>query len=174
MKSDRKIHSIPIISLVGPSGSGKTTLLVALIPELIKRGLRVGTIKHDAHGTEVDRPGKDTWRHFQAGAEVVALAGPHQLTIFRRWEPERTVEEVAAHLEGVDLILVEGFKTGPQPKIEVRRRGAGGQGPALVGDPTLVAVVTDEEGEGGPVPRLPLNDPGAVADFLLGWLNRQR
>ncbi|MDI3280458.1 MAG: molybdopterin-guanine dinucleotide biosynthesis protein B [Bacillota bacterium] len=174
MKFKDKIHSIPIISLVGPSGSGKTTLLTALIPELTKRGLRVGTIKHDAHGAEVDQPGKDTWRHFQAGAEVVALAGPHKLTVFRRWAPERSLEEVAAHLEGVDLILVEGFKAGPQPKIEVRRRGVGEQGLALAGDPTLVAVVTDEEGKGGPVPQLPLNDPGAVADFLLGWLDRQR
>ena len=137
---------IPILSIVGRSNSGKTTLLEKLIRELTRRGRQVGTIKHHFHGpVEVDVPGKDSWRHKHAGARTVALSSPDTLFMIGDVAEEWTLETIAHQaLFAVDLILTEGFKSGPMPKVEVNRAAQGMS--LLCGSADhLVAVVTDRE-----------------------------
>lgn len=157
---------VPILSIVGRSNSGKTTLLEKLIRELTRRGRRIGTIKHHFHGpVEVDVPGKDSWRHRQAGARSVALCSPDTLFVVADIAGEWSLEAIAHQaLFAVDLILTEGFKSGPMSKIEVNR--AAQEMPLLCG-PTdhLVAVVTDRDLR-LPVPRFGLDEVGPLADFI--------
>jgi len=147
--------SIPIICLVGHSGVGKTTLLEKLIPELKRRGYRVATIKHHGHasdpestrqaGLEFDRPGKDSWRHARAGSDHVVVVGPHQVASIRRVDREPGLDEIAATIGDVDIILAEGYKRAAKPKIEVVRAAswdarsvcAPGETLALVSDDAL-------------------------------------
>lgn len=157
---------VPILSIVGRSNSGKTTLLEKLIRELAGRGRRIATIKHHFHGpVEVDVPGKDSWRHRRAGARTVALSSPDTLFLVGDVQGERPLEAIAHHaLFEVDLILTEGFKSGPMPKIEVTR--AAQAGPLLCGpEDHLVAVVTDRD-LSLPVPRFGLDEVGPLADFI--------
>jgi molybdopterin-guanine dinucleotide biosynthesis protein B len=113
---------IPIISIVGKSDSGKTTLIEKLVPELTRRGYRVATIKHDMHEFEVDREGKDSWRHKQAGAHTVVISSPKKIALIRDVERDFNLEEIRDKLiQDVDLILTEGYKKDVQPKIEVFR-----------------------------------------------------
>jgi molybdopterin-guanine dinucleotide biosynthesis protein B len=157
---------VPILSIVGRSNSGKTTLLEKLIPELTRRGRRIGTIKHHFHGpVEVDVPGKDSWRHKRAGARIAALSSPDTLFVVAVVAGERPLEAIAHQaLFEVDLILTEGFKAGPMPKIEVIR--AAQDLPPLCGpDDHLVAVVTDRDLP-FPVPRFGLEEVGPLADFI--------
>ena len=114
------MSTIPIICVVGRSAAGKTTLLEKLIPELKSRGYRVGTIKHHAHpGFEIDHPGKDTWRHARAGSDHVVIAALDKIASVRPVDREPTLDEVAATISEVDLILTEGYKRSGEPKIEV-------------------------------------------------------
>ena len=164
---------IPILSVVGRSKSGKTTLLETLIRELAARGRRVGTIKHHYHGpVTVDVPGKDSWRHRQAGARAVALVSPDTVFVVRD-SAEGMSLEALTHLGlcGVDLVLTEGFKSGPMPKIEVNRRAQ--QAPLLCGPADrLVAVVSDWD-TGAPVPHFGLEDLAPLADFIeQGYLQK--
>src|SRR5512146_1450381 len=102
---------VPVVSVVGKSNVSKTTFLEKLIPELVRRGYRVGTVKHDVHGFELDTPGKDTWRHRQAGSRAVAISGPDKIALFLGVEREAKLDEVAELIDGqVDLILTEGYK----------------------------------------------------------------
>ena len=113
---------IPIISIVGKSDSGKTTLIEKLVPELTRRGYRVATIKHDMDRFEVDREGKDSWRHKQAGAHTVVISSPQKIALIRDVERDLKLEEIRDKLiQDVDLILTEGYKKDVQPKIEVFR-----------------------------------------------------
>jgi molybdopterin-guanine dinucleotide biosynthesis adapter protein len=157
---------IPILSVVGRSNSGKTTLLEKLIRELTGRGRRVGTVKHHYHGpVTVDVPGKDSWRHRQAGACAVALLSPDTMFVVRN-AGEGLSLEALTHLDlrGVDLVLTEGFKSGTMPKIEVNRRAQ--QMPLLCGsEDHLVAVVSDWD-TGAPVPHFDLEAAAPLADFI--------
>ena len=156
----------PILSIVGRSNSGKTTLLEKLIRELTRRGRRIGTIKHHYHGpVEVDIPGKDSWRHKRAGARTVALASPQTLFVLGDTAGEWTLETIAHQgLFEVELILTEGFKSGPMPKIEVNR--AAQDMPLLCGPADhLVAVVTDRDLP-LPVPGFDLEAVEPLADFI--------
>src|SRR5438874_10157209 len=107
-----------IFGLAGWSGSGKTTLLTAVIPELVARGLVVSTIKHAHHEFDIDRPGKDSWRHREAGAREVMVASSRRWALMRelRGAPEPSLEELVASMGPADLLLVEGFKFHPHPK----------------------------------------------------------
>jgi len=154
---------IPIISVVGKSGVGKTTFLEKLIAELKRRGYRVGTIKHDVHDFEIDRPGKDSWRLAQAGSDSVVIASPQKLALIKRLDGEMTLREIAAFLDDVDIILTEGYKRGDAPKIEVSRRERGGE--LLCGPDELVAVVTDQP-LALDVPQFGLDDASGVVDLL--------
>jgi molybdopterin-guanine dinucleotide biosynthesis protein B len=158
--------SIPILCIVGRSGSGKTTLLEKLIPELKRRGYRVGTIKHHVHrgGLEFDRPGKDSWRHAQAGAEHVVLVAPGGVASVRRVEREPTLDEIAATIPGVDIILVEGYKWADKPRIEVFRVA---HSAAPVCPPQdLLALVSDVAVPDYSIPRFELDDISGLADFV--------
>ena len=111
-----------VLGIVGWSGSGKTTLLTALLPLLRARGLTVSTVKHTHHGFDMDRPGKDTYRHREAGAhEVLVAAGTRWALLHEVIGPEPSLPELLARMQPVDLVLVEGFKTHPFPKLEVHR-----------------------------------------------------
>jgi len=154
---------IPVISVVGKSGVGKTTFLEKLIAELKRRGHRVATIKHDVHGFEIDRPGKDSWRLAQAGSDSVVIASPQRLALIKRLDGEMTLSEIAALLTDVDIILTEGYKRGDAPKIEVSRRERGGE--LLCTPDELVAIVADQLFDLD-VPQFDLDDARGVVDFL--------
>src|SRR5665213_2445220 len=157
-----------IFGLAGWSGSGKTTLLAVLIPELVARGLTVSTIKHAHHEFDIDQPGKDSWRHRQAGASEVMVASSRRWALIHelRAEREPSLDELTARMSPVDLLLVEGFKFHPHSKLEVHRPAVGK--PFLhPDDPHIVAIASDAALD-VPLPLLPLNDPRAVADFILG------
>lgn len=153
-----------IIAITGKSGSGKTTLMEKLIPELRRRGLRAGTIKHHVHeGFEIDYPGKDTWRHAQAGSECVVLASPTKVAMIRRVERELSLDEVAAEMLAVDIILAEGYHWSEKPKIEVVRKAHSRE---LRCDPQeLLAIVTDLDFDLD-VPCFGLEDAAGLADLI--------
>ena len=151
----------PMVAVTGWANSGKTTFLRGLIPALGRRGLRVAVVKHDAHGFEMDREGKDTWLLSRAGAESVAILGPNQWAALG--SGERSLEELRRCLPPVDLILGEGFKYSPLPKLEICRAGAG-QG-RITWDDSLLALITDE-GLEEPVPQLGLEDYEGCARLL--------
>jgi molybdopterin-guanine dinucleotide biosynthesis adapter protein len=156
-----------IFGLAGWSGSGKTTLMAALIPELVARGLTVSTIKHAHHEFDIDRPGKDSWRHRQAGAHEVMVASSRRWALMHelRGAPEPPLEDLVAQMSPVDLLLVEGWKRHPHPKLEVHRPSLGK--PLLYPqDPHIVAIASDEP-IAAPIPLLHVADAVRVADFIL-------
>ncbi len=157
-----------VIGIVGWKNNGKTTLVVRLVDHLVRRGLAVSTVKHAHHSVDVDQPGKDSWRHRESGAREVVLATARRWALIHelRDEPEPPLEAILAKLAPVDLVIVEGFKRFPQPKIEVHRRERGT--PLLArDDPTIVAVASDEPLPGLSVPVLDLDDIEAIARLAL-------
>ncbi|MDD2925942.1 molybdopterin-guanine dinucleotide biosynthesis protein B [Rhodoferax sp.] len=161
-----------VVGFAGFSGSGKTTLVERLIPALRRRGLRVSVVKHAHHRFDIDHPGKDTYRHREAGAFEVVVASPHRLALMREFEVahQTSVHELIAELyDGVDWVLVEGYRDSDLLKIEVWRAQAGKPACYPVDD-FITAVATDSPAElpaptGLPV--LDLNNPEAVLDWLL-------
>jgi molybdopterin-guanine dinucleotide biosynthesis protein B len=162
----------PVVSIIGRPKTGKTTLLEKLIRELSSRGYRVATVKHISHGMRFDRPGKDSWRHLEAGSAVTIASSKDKMVLIKPLVPEATLSEIVRILaEDCDLILTEGFKHHDAPKIEVRRRGVG---PPLSGIKKLIAVVTDEPLETG-VRRFSPGDIKGLADFIeAGFIRPQR
>ena len=160
MRADRRV---PIVSLVGKSGVGKTTALERLIREMKRRGYRVGTIKHDTHGFEVDKPGKDSWRHAQAGSDAVAISGPHKMALIRTLDAEMSVEDIAQLMGDVDLVITEGYKRGDKPKIEVTRQERGME--LLCRPEELIGIMADYPVD-MPVPQFPLDDAVGIVDLL--------
>lgn len=158
-----------VLGLVGWSGSGKTTLLEALVPIFRARRLSVSTVKHAHHGFDMDRPGKDTYRHRAAGAaEVLVIGGSRWALLHEIAGPEPPFDALLGRLAPVDLVLVEGFKSHAYPKIEVYRPALG-KPPIWPDQPGVVAVATDGPAPGAPV-RLPLGEPTRVADWALQFL----
>ncbi len=158
------VKSPPIISVVGKSGVGKTYFLERLIAELKGRGYRLGTVKHDVHGLDIDHPGKDSWRHAQAGSDTVVLSSPRGVAVIKRLDEEMDLDELAeAYLSDVDLVLTEGYKTGPKMKIEVSRRERTRELVSPVED--LIAVVTDQRFDLD-VPHFGLDEVEEIADLL--------
>jgi molybdopterin-guanine dinucleotide biosynthesis protein B len=156
-----------ILGITGWSGSGKTTLLTALIVEFRRRGLKISSIKHAHHQLVLDKPGKDSFRHAEAGAEEVALVTGGGFALFNRaGAPD--LQAVLARLAPVDIVLVEGFKANITPLLEVFRPSLGHQ--PLWPDLPMLAVASDAALPDCNVPVLPLGDPAAVADFLLAHL----
>ena len=156
-----------IIGLAGWSGSGKTTLLTSVIPVLVKRGLKVATVKHAHHEFDIDQPGKDSWMHRQAGASEVAIVSSRRWAIMHelRGELEPALVDVLAKLSPVDLVIVEGFKRHSHPKLEVYRAAVGK--PLLhPDDDCIVAVATDAPLPQAQVPVLMLDNFDSVATMF--------
>ncbi|MBM4432185.1 MAG: molybdopterin-guanine dinucleotide biosynthesis protein B [Chloroflexi bacterium] len=162
-KGDGGVLAIPVVSVVGRSNVGKTTFVEKLIRELKRRGYRVGTIKHYRHEFEIDQPGKDSWRHLQAGSETAVIAGPHKMALVRRLERELTVDEIVALMGPLDLVITEGYKGQDKPKIEVFRQAHSDR--LVTPTEQLVALVTDQPFV-LPVPHFALDDAAGVADLL--------
>ena len=151
----------------GWSGSGKTTLIEKLIPRFVARGLRVSLVKHAHHNFDVDKPGKDSWRHREAGASEVMLVSGRRWALMNelRGEPEPDLEACFARLSPCDLVLVEGYKRDALPKLETWRQPLGK--PFLhPDDPHIVAMASDAEVD-SPLPRYSLNDIDGIARFIL-------
>jgi molybdopterin-guanine dinucleotide biosynthesis protein B len=158
--------SLKVLGIVGWSGSGKTTLLVAILPLLRASGLTVSTIKHAHHGFDMDKPGKDSHRHRLAGAHEVLIASSRRWALLHEVDgPEPELPDLLAHLEPVDLVLVEGFKSHPFPKLEVFRPTLGK--PSLWNnEPQVVAVASDATPDIGSRILLPLNQPHTIATWI--------
>jgi len=156
--------TIPVVTVIGKSGSGKTTLMEKLIFEMKGRGFKIGTLKHHFHaGFEVDQPGRDSWRHAQAGSEHVIIAAPDKIASYRLLQKELKFENIIKEFKDLDLILVEGYKSANQPSIEVVRLENGIQ---LISDSKQrIAVVSDADLVVG-VPVMGLDDISALADFI--------
>jgi molybdopterin-guanine dinucleotide biosynthesis protein B len=156
---------IPIVSIVGTSDSGKTTLIEKLVPELVRRRYKVATIKHDVHGFEVDREGKDSWRHKQAGAHTVVISSPQKLALIRDVDHDAELAELRdKYIQDVDIILSEGFKRNSQPKIEVfrkeRRREL-----LCTREDNLLAIASNQPFDIG-VPCFNLDDARGIVDLI--------
>ncbi len=157
------------MGFTGWSGAGKTTLITLLIPVLRARGLRVSTIKHAHHGFDLDKPGKDSWAHREAGAAEVLVASGKRWALMHelRDEAEPELRDLLTKLAPVDLVLVEGFKRTTPMKIEVHRPALG-QTLIFPDDPAVAAVASDVPmALPATVCRLALGDVGAIADFVV-------
>jgi len=154
---------IPIVSVVGKSNVGKTTLLEKILRELKARNYKVATVKHDVHGFSIDIPGKDTWRHAQAGADVVIISSPQKVAMITKVERELDLDQVCARVSGVDIIITEGYKRSNKPKIEVFRKGVYAE--LLCSPEELIAIASDVEFSLG-VPCYGLNDASGLVDRL--------
>ena len=163
-----------VLGIAGYSGSGKTTLIEKVIPVLVRAGLRVSLIKHAHHEFDVDQPGKDSYRHRHAGCSEVLISSSNRWALMHelRGADEPSMQEQLRHLSPCDLVLVEGYKNEPIEKVEVRLKGA--HTPALFpDDPYVIAVATDDVLD-TQLPQLDVNDPEAVAQFIIQHLGLNR
>ncbi len=159
-----------ILGIAGYSGSGKTTLIEKIVPILVKEGLRVSLVKHAHHQFEIDQPGKDSFRHRTAGCTEVMVSSSRRWALMHelRGAPEPGLEELVRHFSPCDLVLVEGWKHDPIPRIEVHR--AGGDRPLLhPRDSHVIALATDEHLETA-LPQFALDDAPAIARFILAFV----
>ncbi|RLB42563.1 MAG: molybdopterin-guanine dinucleotide biosynthesis protein B [Deltaproteobacteria bacterium] len=162
----------PVICIVGSSGAGKTTLLEKLIPELTRWGLKVGTIKHDVHGFEIDKPGKDSYRLKHSGAVLSIISSPARVAVVMDTEHDLGLAELLPFYSGVDIVLTEGYKRENYPKIEVFRKEVHPE-PLCLGDSNLIAMVTDEPLNLG-IPRFGPHQVNDLADFLMAQFLEQK
>ena len=163
---DIKSQNIPpVVCIVGFSGAGKTTVTVGLVRALKHQGLRVGTIKHDVHGFEIDQPGKDSWRHKQAGASATIITSEAQIGMVMDVDHDHHPLELVPLLGEMDIVLVEGFKRVDMPKIEIFRP-ENKKPAACRNDRNLLAVVSDAHLDWS-VPRYAANDIEGLAEFVI-------
>jgi molybdopterin-guanine dinucleotide biosynthesis protein B len=158
-----------IISIVGKSNSGKTTLIEKIIPILSEKGYKVATIKHDAHSFEIDREGKDTYRHKKAGAKAVIISSSEKVALIKDVYKEANLDDLIMLLpDDIDIVLTEGYKRSNMPKIEVYRT-ANSKEFLCKNDNTLVAVVTDNLNDSELINvnnKFYIDDANAVANFI--------
>ncbi|HLO77244.1 MAG TPA: molybdopterin-guanine dinucleotide biosynthesis protein B [Magnetospirillum sp.] len=162
-----------LFGVAGHSGSGKTTLLLKVIPLLTARGLKVSTIKQANAAFDVDTPGKDSYEHRAVGAREVLVASARRWALMHEYrdQPEFTMDQLLARMDPVDLVLVEGFRRWPHPRIEVWRPEVT-KAPMFPDDPLTLAVASTGPVPGLDRPLLPLDDAQAIADFVLAEVNR--
>jgi molybdopterin-guanine dinucleotide biosynthesis protein B len=156
-----------IFGFAGWSGAGKTTLIRQVITRLVGQGLRVATIKHAHHDFDIDHPGKDSWEHRRAGAAEVLVVSDTRWALMHELNgaPEPSLPELLAKLAPADIVLVEGFKRSPLPKIEVFR-AENAKPPLHPGDPNIIAIAADIGFPEAGRPVLPLDDVAAITDFV--------
>jgi molybdopterin-guanine dinucleotide biosynthesis protein B len=173
---------VPVFGFAGWSGSGKTTLIEQLIPRLVRAGKVVSLIKHAHHEFDIDRPGKDSYRHRHAGCSEVLVSSAVRWALMHelRGQKELDLQEALGRLSPCDLVLVEGYKSAPIPKIEVHR-SAIGKSLLCPADPWIVALATDaqslETGLGDrnlSIPVMSLEHPDEIATFILSFVGRGR
>ncbi len=179
MRRTTRANGIPVIGIAGWKKSGKTTLTVRLVEEFARRGLKVATVKHAHHAFEVDTAETDSARHRRAGARQVAIVSQRRWAVINELDdaPEPGLDEVISWLEPCDLIIVEGYKTAPIPKIETRRIESVMHRPLAPDDPMVVAIAADHPVEGMSIPVLALDDVGGIASLIektLGPLGAHR
>ena len=164
----------PVLGFAAFSGTGKTTLLEKLIPQLAEQGIRVGMVKHAHHEFDIDKPGKDSYRLRKAGAQQMLIASSRRQALMTEnatpQEPRLDELITRLDLEHIDLVLVEGFKQVPFPKIELHRKALG---KTLLHpeDADIIAVASDHLTDCGDLPALDINDTAAIAAFIVAWLN---
>jgi molybdopterin-guanine dinucleotide biosynthesis adapter protein len=158
-----------VFGISGWKNSGKTGLTVRLVTELTARGYRVSTIKHAHHDFDIDKPGADSFRHREAGAEEVTIVSGTRFAIMHelRGAAEPTLAEILARISPCDLVLVEGYKREAIPKIELRRLESKSREPLAPNDPHIVAIAADHEVEDAALPVFNLDDTTAIADFII-------
>lgn len=156
--------AIPIITIIGKSGAGKTTLIEQLVVELKHRNYRIATIKHHSHsGFDIDVPGKDSWRFAQAGSDHVIIASPDKIASYRLIDGELSLDEIAAGVSGMDIILVEGYSQSGKPTVEVLRAANSKE---LIGNrDQWVALVSDFPIDMD-IPQYDLNDIEGIANLI--------
>ncbi|MGR6469226.1 molybdopterin-guanine dinucleotide biosynthesis protein B [Rhizobium sp. PAMB 3182] len=161
-----------IFGIAGWKNSGKTGLMVRLVSEFTARGLKVSTIKHAHHDFDIDKVGADSYRHREAGAHEVALVSGTRYAIMHelRGAPEPSFEEILARLAPCDLVLIEGYKREPVPKIEARRSESRRNEPLAPTDPHIMAIAADHSVTGTDLPVFDLDDTAAIADFIAATL----
>lgn len=164
----RVAGSTPVIGIAGWKKSGKTTLAVRLIAEFTRRGLKVATVKHAHHDFQIDDAETDSARHRRAGASQVAVVSVKRWAVVSELQgaPEPDLAQVIAWLGPCDLVIVEGYKSSPIPKIEARRSAALGSEPLADKDPGIIAIAADHAAEGRGRPVFALDDVVGVADFI--------
>lgn len=169
----RASGNTPVIGIAGWKKSGKTTLVTRLIAELTARGLRVATVKHAHHAFQIDDAETDSARHRRAGAGQVAIVSARRWAVVSELQgsPEPTLDEMIARLEPCDLIVVEGYKSAPIPKIEVRRSAATRQAPLAGTDPHFIAIAADHPVDGQGLPAFSLDDVAGIAEFIVRTLD---
>lgn len=159
-----------VLGIVGYSGAGKTTLIESILPYLVAAGLQIATLKHTHHTIPLDIPGKDSWRHKQAGAVMSMLLTTSQLQIIQDVAPQISPESlIPTYCAGMDLVLIEGFTHMACAKIEVWR-GETAKSLRCADDPGLIAIASDTPHDMNKLPVLSLNDSAGVAQFILHWL----
>jgi molybdopterin-guanine dinucleotide biosynthesis adapter protein len=169
------MHAPPVFGVIGWKNSGKTTLVEALVRDMVRRGLRVSTIKHAHHAFDIDNEGKDSHRHRQAGATQVIVSSRTRWAMLTEngAAAEPTLDELVSRLAPCDLVLVEGYKSGTHPRIEVIRE-LGPDGRIADRDASIIAVATPDPELAGSHQCLPLNDPSRIVDFMLRQVERRR
>ena len=157
---------IPVVSIVGKSDSGKTTLLEKVVRELTSRGYRIATIKHDTHSFEIDHPGKDSWRHKQAGAAITVISSPSKLALVADTDHDLTLSEIREiYMREVDLIVTEGYKRETHPKIEVFRQEMHRE-LLCTDDENLIAIAGAPPNPPANVPLFDLDYVKPLCDFI--------
>jgi molybdopterin-guanine dinucleotide biosynthesis protein MobB len=164
----------PVLGLAAFSGTGKTTLLEKLIPQLTEQGIRIGMVKHAHHEFDIDKPGKDSYRLRKAGAQQMLIASSQRQALMTEnttgQEPRLDELITRLNLDDIDLVLVEGFKHVPFPKIELHRQALG-KTLLYPEDPDIIAVASDHLADCGKLPSLDINDTAAIAAFIITWID---
>ncbi|MCO6186345.1 molybdopterin-guanine dinucleotide biosynthesis protein B [Rhizobium sp. L1K21] len=166
----------PVLGIAGWKNSGKTGLTVRLVEELTARGYKVSTIKHAHHDFDIDKVGADSFRHRQAGAHEVTIVSGTRFAIMHelRGAPEPAFDDILARIAPCDLVLIEGYKREPVPKIEARRLDAKNTTPLAPQDPWIKAIAADHPVDNADLPVFDLDDTQALADFVERTCNLRR
>ena len=166
----------PILGFAAFSGTGKTTLLEKLVPQLVEQGIRIAMVKHAHHAFDVDTPGKDSFRLRKAGAQQMLIASSQRMALMTEntvpQEPRLDDLIGRLELEAVDLVLVEGFKHVPFPKIELHREALG-KTLLFPDDPAIIAIACDHPVDAGTLPTLDINDTASITAFIIDWLQQR-
>lgn len=165
-----------IFGVIGWKNSGKTTLMASLLEEFTRRGHIVSAIKHAHHSFDIDHPGRDSFKFREAGARQVALISPKRWALMHEFrdEEEPDFDEILSHIGPCDLVLVEGYKGGPFPKVEARSSRSLTQEPLSGDDPHIVAIASEGDTNTGELPGFDVNDIVAIADFITGHLGVEK